>query len=139
MAYEIVEDFFMNRIDAGKIFNFMERSDYLFLYNIQKCIEDSSDEKVYMSELAEQMKLSIIETSRSVKNLEDKGYVSWRTDENKERTFVKLTSKAKEAMARQNEIMEKAYQKILSDISDDEIKQTISTLGKIREIIKTVY
>ena len=138
MAYEAVEDFFLNRIDIGRIFEFMERSDYLLLYNIQKCAETASDDKVYMSELAEKMNLSITETSRSLKNLEDRGYVTWQTDENKERTFVKLTVKAKDAMAHQYEKMEKAYQKIATDISDDEIRQTVSTLGKIREIIKEV-
>ena len=138
MAYEAVEDFFLNRIDVGRIFDFMERSDYLLLYNNQKCSEISDNDKVYMSELAEQMHLSIIETSRSVKNLEDKGYVTWQTDENKERTFVRLTGKAKDAMARQNERMEKAYQRILSEVSDDEMMQAVATLGKIREIIKRV-
>ena len=138
MAYEAVEDFFLNRIDVGRIFDFMERSDYLLLYNNQKCSEISDNDKVYMSELAEQMNLSIIETSKSVKNLEDKGYVTWQTDENKERTFVRLTGKAKDAMARQNERMEKAYQRILSEVSDDEMMQAVATLGKIREIIKRV-
>ena len=116
----------------------MERSEYLFLYNIQECMQASGNDKVYMSELAEQMKLSVIETSRTVKNLEDKGYVRWQTDENKERTFVKLTDKAKEAITHQNDKMVKAYQKISSEISKDELMRTITTLGKIREIIKTV-
>ena len=136
MAIEAVEDFFVNRIDIGRVFEFMERSEYLFLYNIQKCMQSSDEDKVYMSELAEQMKLSVVETSRAVKNLEDKGYVAWKMDENKERTYVKLTGKANEAMKRQNEIMEKAYQRIVSEISEDEMVQTVATLGKIREIIK---
>ena len=136
MAYEAVEDFFLNRIDNGRIFEFMERSEYLFLYNIQKCTESSGDDKAYMTNIAETMNLSIIETSRAVKNLEDKGYVTWQTDDDKERTFVRLTSKAKDAMKRQYDKMEKAYEKITAEISDDEIRQAVSTLGKIREIIK---
>ena len=138
MEYEAVEDFFLNRIDIGKIFDFMERSEYLVLYNIKKCMENSGDERVYMSDLAAQMNLSVIETSRAVKTLEEKGYVRWQTDENKERTFVSLTGKAKEAMQRQNEKMEKAYRKISSELSEDEMAQAVTTLGKIRDIIKTV-
>ena len=136
MVYETVEDFFLNRIDIGRVFEVMERSDYLFIYNIEKCMETSESGKAYMSDLAEQMKLSIVETSRAVKNLEDKGYVTWRMDEKKERTFVQLTGKAKEAMAKQNEKMTKAYQKITDEISNDELHRTIATLEKIREIIK---
>ena len=136
MEFETVEDFFLNRVDVGRIFEFMERSEYLFLYNIQKCMEASGEDKAYMTELAEQMNFSIIETSRAVKTLEDKGYVTWQTDENKERTFVRLTGKAKDAMDLQNNKMEKAYQKIMSEISEDDMRQTVNTLGKIREIIK---
>ena len=138
MAFEAVEDFFLNRINIGKIFEYMERSEYLFLHNIQKCMQTSGNDKVYISELAGQMKLTVIETSRVVKNLEDKGYVTWQTDDNKERTFVKLTVKAQEAMAQQNDKMVKAYRKISSEISEDEIMQAITTLGKIREIVKAV-
>lgn len=138
MMYEAVEDFFLNRIDIGRIFDFMERSEYLFLYHIQMQMKATGGDKVYMSELAEQMKLSVAETSGAVKTLEDKGYVTWQMDENKERTFVQLTGKAKDAMARQNEKMEKAYAKITSEIPGDEMMATVATLGKIREIIKTV-
>ena len=136
MTYETVEDFFLNRIDIGRLFEFMERSEYLILYNIQFCAQQAGEDKVYMAELAEQMKLSITETSRAVKALEDRGYVTWKTDENKAHTFVRLTGKAKDAMAHQNEKMGKAYQRILSEIPDDEMAQTVATLGKIREIIR---
>ncbi len=138
MVYEGVEDFFLNRIDISRMFEFMERSEYIFLYNIKKCMENSDDNKAYMSELAKQLNLSITETSRAVKNLEDKGFVTWQTDEKKERTFVTLTGKAKEAMANQYDKMEKAYHKIFSEISNEEMMQTVSTLGKIREIIKEI-
>ena len=106
MLYEAVSDFFLNMIDIGRIFEFMERSEYLFLYNIQKCIEQSGCDRAYMSELAEQMKLSVIETSRAVKTLEDNGYVTWQTDENKERTFVRHTGKAKDAICGASCIMQ---------------------------------
>ena len=106
MLYEAVSDFFLNRIDIGRIFEFMERSEYLFLFNIQKRIEQSGGDRAYMSELAEQMKLSVIETSRAVKTLEDNGYVTWQTDENKERTFVRHTGKAKDAICGASCIMQ---------------------------------
>ena len=138
MVYEAVEDFFLNKVDIGRIFDFMERSEYLLLYNVQKCTEVSGEDRAYTSELAKRMKLSVVETSRAIKAMEDKGYVTWQTDENKERTFVKLTGKAKEAMERQNEKMAKAYRKISSDISADDIRQAVTTLEKMREIIKEI-
>ena len=136
MVREAVEDFFLNRFDTGRIFEVLERSEYLVLYNVRLCMERSGEDRVYMSELAEQMKLSVVKTSEAVKDLENKGYLTWQMDENKERTFVGLTDKAKDAMERQNEFMEKAYRQIMDEIPEEELRQTMRTLGKMREILK---
>ena len=47
------EEFFLKSINV-------ERTDYLFLYSIKECVEKSDcHEGVYLSEVAEYMKLSI--------------------------------------------------------------------------------
>ena len=68
------EEFFLKSINVESIFEFVERTDYLFLYSIKECVEKSDcHEGVYLSEVAEYMKLSIPETSKMVKSLENKG------------------------------------------------------------------
>ena len=62
------EEFFLKSINVESIFEFVERTDYLFLYSIKECVEKSDcHEGVYLSEVAEYMKLSIPETSKMVK------------------------------------------------------------------------
>ena len=54
------EEFFLKSINVESIFEFVERTDYLFLYSIKECVEKSDcHEGVYLSEVAEYMKLSI--------------------------------------------------------------------------------
>ena len=78
------EEFFLKSINVESIFEFVERTDYLFLYSIKECVEKSDcHEGVYLSEVAEYMKLSILETSKMVKSLENKGYIIWKLDEKK--------------------------------------------------------
>ena len=87
------EEFFLKSINVESIFEFVERTDYLFLYSIKECVEKSDcHEGVYLSEVAEYMKLSIPETSKMVKSLENKGYIIWKLDEKKERTYLVLTN-----------------------------------------------
>ena len=82
------EEFFLKSVNVESIFEFVERTDYLFLYSIKECVEKSDcHEGVYLSEVAEYMKLSIPETSKMVKSLENKGYIIWKLDEKKERTY----------------------------------------------------
>ena len=86
------EEFFLKSINVESIFEFVERTDYLFLYSIKECVEKSDcHEGVYLSEVAEYMKLSIPETSKMVKSLENKGYIIWKLDEKKERTYIIAT------------------------------------------------
>ena len=104
------EEFFLKSINVESIFEFVERTDYLFLYSIKECVEKSDcHEGVYLSEVAEYMKLSIPETSKMVKSLENKGYIIWKLDEKKERTYLVLTNKAIELSNCQKEKMIEAY------------------------------
>ena len=104
--------FFLKSINVESIFEFVERTDYLFLYSIKECVEKSDcHEGVYLSEVAEYMKLSIPETSKMVKSLENKGYIIWKLDEKKERTYLVLTNKAIELSNCQKEKNDRSLRK----------------------------
>ena len=99
------EEFFLKSINVESIFEFVERTDYLFLYSIKECVEKSDcHEGVYLSEVAEYMKLSIPETSKMVKSLENKGYIIWKLDEKKERATLAISSNDRKRIIRILEI-----------------------------------
>ena len=133
------EEFFLKSINVESIFEFVERTDYLFPYSIKECVEKSDcHEGVYLSEVAEYMKLSIPETSKMVKSLENKGYIIWKLDEKKERTYLVLTNKAIELSNCQKEKMIEAYEKIISNIQEDDLAVTRCTLKKIRQLMEEI-
>ena len=133
------EEFFLKSINVESIFEFIERTDYLFLYSIKEYVEKSDcHEGVYLSEVAEYMKLSIPETSKMVKSLENKGYIIWKLDEKKERTYLVLTNKAIELSNCQKEKMIEAYEKIISNIQEDDLAVTRCTLRKIRQLMEEI-
>ena len=130
------EEFFLKSMNVEKVFAFLDRTDYFFLYNIKKCMETSElEEGVYLSELAEFMGLPMAKISITVKKLQEKGYVSWKTDMKEERTFITLTTSAKELMRRQKEHMMNAYEKILANIRKEDLEATLMTLSKIRDLL----
>ena len=135
----IEEEFFLKSINVERVFEFIERTDYLFLYNIKECIKKSEcPGGAYLTEIAAHMDLSITEASKAVKNLEDKGYVSWKLDENKEKTYVVLTNKVVELSLGQKKKMTDAYERITSAISKEDLKVTLHTLSKIRQILDEI-
>ena len=131
------EEFFLENLNVESVFNIIERADYFFLYYIRQCMKTSEGEEgVYLSELAEKMNMSIVEASKAAKNLENKGYVTWKLDESKEKTYLLLTNKAVELMQSQRRKLLDAYQKITEGIRREDLEVTLLTLSKIKFLLE---
>ena len=132
-----VEQFFLNNFDIDRVFNSIERADYLFLYYIKSIVDaHEGNERVYLSDLADAMNLSIPELSREIEKLQDKGYVMWKTDSEAGKTYVKLTSKAVELMRDEIRWMKNCYTRIREEIGEDELEKASETVKKINAILK---
>ncbi|MEE1010057.1 MAG: winged helix DNA-binding protein [Agathobacter sp.] len=135
----VEENFFLNNISMDRVFKIVEQTDYLFIYNIKQCLKDSEiEDGVYLSTLAEKMELSITDVSKAVKKLEDKGYVMWKLDENRKRTYIVLTNKAEKLGLEQKRKLIDTYEKITENIRKEDMEVTMLTLNKIKNILKDV-
>lgn len=135
----VEENFFLNNISMDRVFKIVEQTDYLFIYNIKQCLKDSEiEDGVYLSTLAEKMELSITDVSKAVKKLEDKGYVMWKLDENRKRTYIVLTNKAEKLGLEQKRKLIDIYEKITENIRKEDMEVTMLTLNKIKNILKDV-
>ena len=131
------ESFFLENFNIDRVFNSIERADYLFLYYIRVCAENSEKSgAAYLSTLAQAMRLQIPELSKAVEKLQDKGYVLWMTDNEAGRTYVQLTSKAIELMADEKRRMRESYRRIREEIGEEELSQMIRTMKKVTAILK---
>ena len=103
-----VEDFFIQTFDVDKLFSSMKRADYLFLYYIEHCSKSSQHESgAYLWELAEMMNMSIPDISKAVTRLHDKGYVEWKTNAEKSKTYVELTKTAHRLMEEERDYIKR--------------------------------
>ena len=132
-----IEEFFVDGINADVIFDLVERTDYYFMYRIMHSHAIFEDGRsVYLSDLAEDLEMPVVELSKVMHAMEDKGYVTWHTDEKKERSYVTLTGKAVSLMSGQKQMMIECYKKILELIPQEELTAALKTMGDIRRIIK---
>lgn len=131
-----IEEYFLRNFDIDKLYDSIEKTDFLFLHHIYACEKRSESEKgVYLSELAEKMKLSIADVSKAIKRLQEKGYIDWNMTPDRERTYVNLTSNAIELMHDEREKMKEIYKMIHTEISKSDMEITIATLKKMNEIV----
>lgn len=134
-----IEEFFVDGVNADIVFSLVERTDYYFLYKIMhsKCIFEDG-KSVYLSELAGEIEMPMPYLSKVMHALVDKGYVTWHTDEKKERSYVTLTSRASELMQKQKDLMIESYKRIVELIPSEDLKMALETLGSIRRVINDV-
>lgn len=74
------EEFLLRILNFEIVFEFAEKTDYLFLYKIKECIKHSEcPEGAYLSDVANYMDLSMPATSKMITNLEKKAtsFGSW--------------------------------------------------------------
>lgn len=132
-----VEDFFFKSISVDKVFALFSRSDYYMLKQIQLAEQEKGTaDGVYLSDIAEHINRSTVETSKMVKHLESKGYIIWRIDDNKEKTVVRLSEKSKEMMKKQSDNMIEIYERIIATVPKEDLETTLKTIHAIREMIE---
>lgn len=124
-------------ISAEYIFDIVEKTDFFLIRSIQEGIKNSAlEEGVYLSDLAEQMNVPVTQISAAVKKLESKGYVLWKLDDSRERTYIMLTDRALKLESDQKRKMMDAYEKIISNIRKEDLETTMLTISKIRELFE---
>ena len=130
------EWFFLHNFDIDKVFNTIQRADYLVLYYIRMLAEQHPGEKVYLADLAAAMGLKVTELSKAVEKLQDKGFVAWKTDRDAGRTYVELSSKAVELMAEERDFMKRCYDRLRAELGDAELHRAVDTMQKVTGILK---
>ena len=130
------EWFFLHNFDADRVFNTIQRADYLILYYIKMQAEQHPDSKVYLADLAAVMGLKVTELSKAIEKLQDKGFVAWQTDREAGRTYVELSSKAVELMAEERAFMQRCYARLRAELGDEELHRAVSTMQRVTAILK---
>ena len=130
------EWFFLHNFDLDKVFSTIQRADYLVLYCIKMQQAEHPGEKVYLADLAAAMGLKVTELSKTMENLQDKGYVVWQTDREAGRTYVELSSKAVELMAEERGFMKRCYNRLRTELGDEELGRAVELLQHVSSILK---
>lgn len=130
------EWFFLHNFDLDKVFSTIQRADYLVLYCIKMQQAEHPGEKVYLADLAAAMGLKVTELSKAMEKLQDKGYVVWQTDREAGRTYVELSSKAVELMAEERGFMKRCYNRLRTELSDEEMGRAVELLQHVSAILK---
>ncbi|MCC8065199.1 MAG: MarR family transcriptional regulator [Clostridiales bacterium] len=134
--YQQAEDFFLKRLNTDGVFKTVDRADYALLYAVAQCQSASqTTDRAYLYQLSEQMNQPIPRISRAIRHLQEKGYVTWKTDDELGRTYVKLTSIAVELMQDMKNSLRDYYVEIVNTVDSTDLETTLRTMKQISDII----
>ena len=143
LAYELTyHRYLMNKGKARNLFIELEISEYIALHSIARVASDKNDlsQKTYLSDLAEQLGMSISGVSKMITRLKDRGLVLWSHDgDGSEGTYVVITESGINAMSQQEKILSDYYSRVIDKFGHDNLIQLLQQMEKLEEIMDTEF
>lgn len=127
----------MHRFHKLRIGDMMPNVSGADFWTMRNIMDKGEDGKITVSELARKTKVLPSAISRTIKGLEEKGYVERIVNKDDRRnTYVEMTEKGMEAAEEVREIMSDYGNAVLSKLDEDDLSQLISYLNNIYDIAK---
>lgn len=123
-----------HKLRLGDIMPDISGADFRTMRNI---MDKGEDGKITISELAKKTRVLPSAISRTLKRLEEKGYVERTVNKNDRRnTYVEITDRGREVAQEVREIMRDYGEAVLSKFDEEELSMLISYLNNIYDIAK---
>ncbi|MBU5477919.1 MarR family transcriptional regulator [Eubacterium sp. MSJ-13] len=121
-----------HKLRLGDMMPNVSGADFWAMRNI---VDKGEDGKITVSELAKKTNVLPSAISRTIRGLEDKGYVERTINKNDRRnTYVEMTDKGREVMQIVRENMHDFGEAVLSKLDGNELSQLIAYLNNIYDI-----
>ena len=128
----------MNRfrkLRIGDLFSDMTKSDGMMLWAISQLNQEKGGERATVSELAEKLHTKNSAVSRTLKNLEDHGWICRMTDpKDRRNTCVVLTESGEAMQQNMTCTMQEFGRAVISQVDEQDLKKLILCLDEIYDI-----
>ena len=124
--------------DVEKIFSKLSTLEFMTLLVIAKMIDKvGENDRVYLQDLAKQLKLPVAEASKMAQRLSDKGLIVWTHDVGSERgTYIRITSAGNTAAGEQQEILKKFYARVIDRFGRQKFMELLKQIDELEMIME---
>ena len=123
-----------NQVQITALFGEISVPEYIALHSISGSISKNGAgaEKTYLRDIANELHLSIPKASKMIRQLRDKGFLSWGHDGNGEDgTYVTITESGAALMERQERILKDYYGRVIEKFGEEKL---VSLFGLMKEL-----
>lgn len=126
-----------NRLRIGTMIENLNHSDFATLMNIECCEKECSknDEEVKVSMVTDRMHVNSTAVSRSLKSLEEKGYIERRVGRKDRRiTYVSLTEEGRRVLKEATKKLDDFTDAVFKKFGEENIESLMYHLDRLYEV-----
>ena len=137
LIYDLIYHRYMMNKDKDKtVFSKLSLREYIVLHHFVKT-SNGNKEKLYLSDLSEELNLSIHQISKLATQLRDRGVVTWSHDGNgADGSYLTVTDVGMKLLDEQERKLFEHYEKIINSFGKQEMLSMISELRRFEDIVE---
>lgn len=135
LAYQT---YIMNRDQIWKHLSSLSMREYIVLNRISDLGQTSEiyPGKIYLKELAENMRLTIRQTSKMASNLRDRGLITWSHDGNgNEGTYLSLTDSGQKLMEENQKMIKDYFGRVIEKFGNENLVELLQLMKQLDAIM----
>lgn len=126
------------RMGAHRLFSHMSELEYMMIWVLSR---DQSvaeaQRKIYLEDIANKLKLPISRVSKMIRELQDKGLVTWKHDGIGETgTYIQITEKGIQAATNQQEKLKGFYKTIINKFGKEKFVDLMTGLAELESMME---
>lgn len=133
------QTYILNRDQIWKHLSGLSMSEYIAMHRIKELGQASEiySGKIYLKELAENMRLTMRQTSKMAGSLRDRGLISWSHDGNgNEGTYLSITETGQKLLEESQEIIKNYYGRVIEKFGKDNLIQLLQLMKQLDTIMQ---
>jgi DNA-binding MarR family transcriptional regulator len=124
------------RLDDKKLFQKMSSADFVFMWMFAWHTKNTGADRMYLTEVAQRLKLPMHTVTKIVKELKAKGLVQWKFDgTGEDGTYILLTEDSLADTMEQATILRTFYQRVIEQYGEEEFIALLGQVAKLEELI----
>ena len=131
--------YIMNRDQIWKHFSSLSMSEYIVLNRISE-LERTSEiypGKIYLKELAENMRLTIRQMSKMAGNLRDRGLITWSHDGNgNEGTYLSITDSGQKLLEENQKMIKDYFGRVIEKFGNENLVELLQLMKQLDTIMQ---
>lgn len=137
LAHELTyHRYLLNQSQARGLIRELSIPQYIALQYVSRAVQGGDAGRVYLRDVARELRLSIPQASRMVGSLRDKGLVTWSHDgDGSEGTYLSVTPMGLALMERQDASLKEFYGRVVEKFGRENMAQLLRLMVQLEQVM----